>query len=117
MTLEEYTTRIDEMISNPDTAAAIAADIKAGLTEDLATKDSLEQGISDRDARIKDLQETNIKLYMSIGKNPDELEKETESTKIPEDIGQARADAIAAQFGTSYFEDKYINNDKKKGEN
>lgn len=107
MTLEEYTEKIDSAVTAPDTAAATLAEVKENIKTDLATLDSLKTAVDEKDKKIQDLQETNLKLYMSMGSTPDKDDDEPED-KIPEDIGKDRADAIADSFGKSYYEDKYV---------
>lgn len=114
MTLEEYKALIDKMIANPDTAAATADEIINNLKADTNTLAELEAMHAENEKRIKDLQETNIKLFMSRGGSDEDSNPDDGKPEIPEDVGQARADAIAESFGTSYFEDKFKKVDKKE---
>lgn len=66
MKYEDYETSLNSVITNPDTAPAVIQEILAELKADLTALDSATVGLSERDARIKDLQDTNIKLFTSM---------------------------------------------------
>lgn len=77
MTYDEYAEKINGVISNPDTAPAEIGGVLEELKKDLTALDTLTAESAEKDKRIKDLQETNLKLYMSQAK-PDEEEEEEE---------------------------------------
>ena len=78
MTYEEYSKNINEVLSNPDTALAnitpVLEEIKKdteALTSAMSENESLKE-------RIRDLQDTNMKLYLAQTGTPDEEPEEQE---------------------------------------
>lgn len=111
MTFEEYRGMIDKIISDPDSAAATAEEILKELEKDTTSLDTLEQMHEENEKRIKELQETNLKLFMSRGGAGAEEPPEDEEPTAP---GKERAEWIASHLDSghkSYYDDKY-----KKGE-
>ena len=80
MTYEEYADKISNILSNPDTAPAEITPILEALKEDLARLDAATGEIENLNGRVSDLQETNIKLFLSqnAGDGADEDEDEDE---------------------------------------
>lgn len=65
MTRDEARTQLSDMIANPDRAAALAVsfgDAINGLFDEIDAKTAQ---ISDQESRIRDLQDTNMKLFLS----------------------------------------------------
>lgn len=90
MKIEEYKSKIDGLLQNPDTALANVAEIYKELEADLTTLESLRSSIESHETekaeyekRIKDLQETNMKLYLSTGtaREPEEIDTVSEAQK------------------------------------
>lgn len=83
MTYEEYSDKINNVLSNPDTALAEIAPVLDALKDDLARLDAANGEIENLNGRIADLQETNIKLFLSqnAGEGADEDEDEDEDEK------------------------------------
>lgn len=52
------------------------------VKEDLAERDALMSVKAEQEAKIKDLQDTNIKLFLSQGKAAQDEDTETEEEKI-----------------------------------
>ena len=67
MTYDEYKTAIDTAVSNPDTGLAGLPSVLENLKTDLGSIETLNTTISEKDAKIRELQDTNMKLYMQIG--------------------------------------------------
>lgn len=65
MKYEEYEQKINEVLSNPDTALANIAPIMGAIKEDTTALEAAAKENESLNARIKDLQETNIKLYLA----------------------------------------------------
>lgn len=65
MKYEDYEARVTALISNPDTAPTVAQEFLSEIKADSEAFASLEAGIAERDARIRDLQDTNMKLFLS----------------------------------------------------
>lgn len=94
MTFAEYKEKIDTALTNPDAALATMDDLYKSLEADLTTKDSLTEEVTSLNSKVKELQETNIKLYLSRG------EKVTEPQSEPEEQGteEAEVDAFFAEL-------------------
>lgn len=78
MTYEEYEKRINGALANPDTAPTEFVNILSDLKTDLTAKDTLETEKTELETRVRDLQDTNMKLYLSVTGNSDEDEEEDE---------------------------------------
>ena len=74
MKFDEYKVAIDGLLLKPDTALAEIGGVYEKLKADLTTLDSLTTENIGLKEKIKELQDTNIKLYMSQGV---EAKKET----------------------------------------
>ena len=78
MTYEEYEKRINGALANPDTAPTEFVNILSDLQTDLTAKETLETEKTELETRVRDLQDTNMKLYLSVTGNSDEDEEEDE---------------------------------------
>lgn len=81
MKYEEYEAKLNDVVKNPDSAATAVLDILKDIKADTDTLASLEAGIAERDGRIRDLQDTNMKLFLrQTGAGPeDEDEKDPDA--------------------------------------
>ena len=80
MKFEDYESQINSVLSNPDTALAGMGGVMESLKADLTALEELTSTVDELEARIKDLQETNLKLYLSqAGEVEDEVEEEEKS--------------------------------------
>ena len=77
MTYDEYKTAIDTAVSNPDTGLGALPALMENLKTDLGQIETLNATITERDNKIRELQDTNMKLYMQIGggSEPDEQDE------------------------------------------
>lgn len=64
MTYDEYDVKIKEILSNPDTAQANISGVMDTLKSDLETATSLIAENEKLKDRIRDLQDTNAKLFL-----------------------------------------------------
>ena len=64
MKYEEYEAKLNDVVKNPDSAATAVLDILKDIKADTDTLASLEAGIAERDGGIRDLQDTNMKLFL-----------------------------------------------------
>lgn len=64
MKYEEYESALQNVVKNPDQAAIAVQDILKNLKSDSETFASLEASVAEKDGRIKDLQDTNMKLFL-----------------------------------------------------
>lgn len=78
MTYEEYEKRINVALANADTAPTEFVNILSELKTDLTAKDALETEKTELETRVRDLQDTNMKLYLSVTGNSNEDEEEDE---------------------------------------
>ena len=77
MTYEEYEKSINSVLSNPDTALANIPAVLDEIKKDLTSLETVTTENASLQQRIKDLQETNMKLYLSMtGSEPDTEEDE-----------------------------------------
>ncbi len=81
MTYEEYEKRINGALANPDTAPTEFVNILSDLKTDLTAKDTLETEKTELETRVRDLQDTNMKLYLSVTGTSDEDEEEDEPSE------------------------------------
>ena len=89
MKYEEYEQRINSALANADTAPTEFVNILSELKTDLTAKDSLETEKADLENRVRDLQDTNMKLYLSVtgGSEDDEEEDEpAEGTAVVDEL-------------------------------
>ena len=77
MTYDEVKTRITALVGNPDTAQESAVTLLSDLEKDYTTLDSMTSKVSESEKRIRDLQDTNQRLFLSVtGQPAEEEEKE-----------------------------------------
>ena len=72
MTYSEYENRIKEVLSKPDTALTEIQGVLDELKKDITTLETLTVTNTEQEKRIKDLQDTNMKLFLSTGKEIDD---------------------------------------------
>lgn len=65
MKIEDFETRFNDIISNPDTGLANAPDFLEEVRGDYASAVALGEKVAELEARVKDLQESNVKLYLA----------------------------------------------------
>lgn len=65
MKIEDFKTRFNSIVSNPDTGIADASDFLTEVEADYTNATNLAEKVQELEARVKDLQETNIKLYLA----------------------------------------------------
>lgn len=81
MTYKEYESALNGIVQNPDTAPTAVQSLLQEIKTDTEALATAINGISERDARIRDLQDTNIKLFMSQSSVPEnDPEPEPEMT-------------------------------------
>ena len=81
MTYQEYEAALMGIVQNPDTAPTAVQSLLQEIKTDTDALATAINGISERDARIRDLQDTNIKLFMSQSGAPEnDPEPEPEMT-------------------------------------
>ena len=83
MTVDEYKDKINGLVSNPDTAATEALSLIDEITKDLGELGAAKTSVSELQAKVADLQDTNMKLYMNIAGGPSDDEQEDEPAEGP----------------------------------
>ena len=91
MTYEEYEKRINGALANPDTAPTEFVNILSELQTDLTAKDTLETEKTELETRVRDLQDTNMKLYLSVtgksdGDGDGEEDEPAEGTAVVDEL-------------------------------
>lgn len=78
MTREEATTWFNGFVKDPDKGMPSAPDFLKGLTELYDTLEAQVKNAEEKDAKIRDLQDANVKLFLSMtgGRQEEEVEKE-----------------------------------------
>jgi hypothetical protein len=86
MKYEDYEAKLTELVKNPDSAALAVQDILKDLKADSETFASLEANVAAQEGRIKDLQDTNMKLFLrqTGGDSGQEPEEKTADEVIDE---------------------------------
>ena len=83
MTVDEYKDKINGLVSNPDTAATEALSLIDEITKDLGELGAAKASVSELQAKVADLQDTNMKLYMNIAGGPSDDDQEDEPAEGP----------------------------------
>lgn len=78
MTFDEAKTRVTDLISDPDTAQEKALSFLGDLEKDYTTLKSMSEKSDADDKRIRELQDTNQRLFLSVTGQPKEEEEEEE---------------------------------------
>lgn len=92
MTYQELETRLTKMLETPDTALAVLPEFLKEVKTDYEKTVSLETKIAEGDKRIRDLQDTNMKLFLmqtSAPKTKGQIEEEEDDLE-----GQDAIDAF-----------------------
>lgn len=82
MTYEEYKKEFEELVKAPDKVAETALKLLDELKTDMESLDSTKATLAERETKIRDLQDTNTKLFLQLTGTGAEPEK----AKTPEDI-------------------------------
>lgn len=96
MKLEEYEALKQTLTA--ENAPVVLEEIFSNLKEDITERDSLAESIASKDAKIKDLQDTNMKLFLSIGKAAeDNQDPEDEEAKFNETVENEIANILGGK--------------------
>lgn len=83
MKYEEYEALINDGLKNPDKAPAVFKQVLESLKADTTTLGTQSEKIIAQDARIRDLQDTNMKLFLSqTSQKMEEKEEKTAEEEI-----------------------------------
>ena len=83
MTVDEDKDKINGLVSNPDTAATEALSLIDEITKDIGELGAAKTSVSELQAKVADLQDTNMKLYMNIAGGPSDDDQEDEPAEGP----------------------------------
>ena len=78
MKAEDYKNLITEMVSHPDNAAETATKLIDMVKEDSEIFESLTNKVSSQDQKIRDLQDSNTKLFLSVTGQSDDNDDDEE---------------------------------------
>ena len=65
MTLDEYKAKITEIVQNPDKSAELGVNLLEAIKGDLTRLGELNTSIDKLNGKVKDLQDTNMKLFLA----------------------------------------------------
>ena len=65
MTLDEYKAKITEIVQNPDKSAELGVNLLESIKGDLTRLGELNTSIDKLNGKVKDLQDTNMKLFLA----------------------------------------------------
>ena len=96
MTYDEYSALIGSMTT--ENFQAVGTNLLQGVKEDCETITSLTEKIAGQDTKIRDLQDTNAKLFLSITSPASKVE---DSETAAEKAAEAEIEAARAMRGIS----------------
>ena len=95
MTIDEYRDKITGVIKNPETGGEVGAELIKSLTEDLSTMEAMKIQLSESEKKIRELQDSNVKLFLSVtGQSNQEEEEEEKPETIEEFAHRFREEAM-----------------------
>lgn len=89
MKKDEYKNLITEMVAKPEKAAETAQTLLSLVEDDAEVFDSLSEKVGQQESKIRDLQDTNTKLFLSItGQSPKEDPEDPLEKMEPKDFAK-----------------------------
>ena len=89
MKIDDFEKRFNEIVSNPDKGIASAPDFLNEVKGDYASAEALAAKVTELEGKVKDLQESNIKLYLATTSPV-----ETEEEELDETDGEEYIDSV-----------------------
>lgn len=88
MTYEEFKNQVTNVLANPDSAQTAAMQLLEDVKADFIERDTYKEAIEKAEKRVKDLQDTNQKLFlMATGNKPEQTgEDELDGEDAVEDF-------------------------------
>lgn len=86
MTYTELEKRLTNLLQQPDSALAMVKPLLDDIKADYETMTSLAEANSNQEKRIRDLQDTNMKLFLAQTGKPENVEEEDEDVEGAEAI-------------------------------
>lgn len=99
MKYEDYESKLTGVVSNPDSAPIAVQEILKDLKSDAATMDSMAAELSEKDAKIRELQDTNTKLFLQVTGTDSSDDK-------PEDWSELEGEEALEAFIEAHKEEK-----------
>lgn len=100
MKYEEYEALINEAISNTDKSPVNLKSVLEGIKADLTTMNAGTEKLKEYEGRIKDLQDTNIKLFLgTTGKQEEHDDPEPKKETIEEWAAKRREEMLKDDKG------------------
>lgn len=99
MKYEDYESKLTGVVSNPDSAPIAVQEILKDLKSDAATMESMAAEISEKDAKIRELQDTNTKLFLQVTGTDSSDDK-------PEDWSELEGEEALEAFIEAHKEEK-----------
>lgn len=92
MKISDYTDLINQIVTKPEEAPALAKDLISNLKSDTDALDAAKLKIEEQDNKIKDLQNTNIKLFLAQTgqKKEDTVDNEPEHVTLEDLVSKMK---------------------------
>lgn len=98
MDYNTYESKLTSIVTNPESSPIVVQEILDDLKTDAATVESMAAELSAKDAKIRELQDTNAKLFLQVtGQSSDEEE--------PSDWSELEGDAALEAFIEAHKEE------------
>lgn len=98
-TVSEYVEMLTTAVQNADKLPEMLLAIRQGIEADIPTIDSLKGELSARDARIAELQQANVNLYLQVGHNNEKSDDEGAEQTAEVTADEALDTFIKEEFG------------------
>ena len=99
MKYEDYESRLTGLITQPESAPIAVQSILEDLKSDAATMESMASELSEKDEKIRQLQDTNTRLFLQVTGTDSSDEK-------PEEWSDLTGDEALEAFIEAHKEDK-----------
>ena len=99
MNYENYETRLTGVITNPESATVAVQEILADLKSDAASAEAMAAELAGKDAKIRELQDANTKLFLQVTGQDSSDDK-------PEDWSELEGDEALEAFIEAHKEEK-----------
>lgn len=98
-TVSEYVEMLTTAVQNPDKLPEMLLAIRQGIETDIPTIDTLKGELSTRDARIAELQQANVNLYLQVGHNNEQQDDGGDERSEEANPEEALDTFIKEEFG------------------
>lgn len=84
MKYEDYESKLKS--ATAENFQTVLLDVMEDLKTDLTERDNLADSIGVKDSKIRELQDTNMKLFLSVGKTVDDKDPEDEEEQLRKQV-------------------------------